>query len=80
MVEIRLGALSKPIKEQLESQGYYIEKVDYFQKIAKSISHLYIAGYITDSVKEKAYRKLCSEIAKKIKPLEKVEGVERERY
>lgn len=68
-MKIRLGSLIKPIEEQLKEQNLTCNNVNAFQRINDSISCLYLTGYITDTQKDKAYKKLAKEINKNAKSI-----------
>ena len=70
-IGIAFGALSEPIKKQLNEQGYTLENLreDKFEKLRKSILMLGFHGYISDSQQKKCFQKLIKEIIKEAKEL-----------
>jgi hypothetical protein len=67
-ITIEFGALVKPIRDQLCDQAVTISKksADRFEKIAHSITMLYLNGMITESVRDNARKKLMKEISNEI--------------
>jgi hypothetical protein len=61
---IEFGALVRPIKSQLESQGITLPKkdVERFEEIAYSIVFLHLQDIIPDSVRDNARKKLMIKI------------------
>ena len=57
-VEVAMGAMSKPLSEQLSPFGLPEEKICQLQKIADSITRLTILGYIPSSQTERSRKKL----------------------
>lgn len=69
-IEIGFGCLVKPIKEQLNDQGFTLESGDeeYLQRVADAINFLKF-GYITGSVVQSAQKKLMKKIVAAAKPI-----------
>ncbi|WP_339119161.1 hypothetical protein [Halomonas sp. BMC6] len=65
-LQIAMGALSPPLKEQVKDQGGVIDDKDAerLQRHCDAVTGLYIASYIPASVAEKARRKIMKDIAK----------------
>jgi hypothetical protein len=72
-IGIHFGALCKPIKIQLEEQGYTLPDEDNarFEKIRTAITLLYLQNIIPDGVHHKANMKLLKKIIKTVIPKEK---------
>lgn len=67
-IGIHFGALCKPIKEQLEKQGYTIAQEDsaFLQELADMIVMLHLHRIIPDSVRDNANKKLMAKIMEKV--------------
>ena len=63
---IEMGALAKPLKEQLDQYDLPELFVNHAEKISHSITMLYINGYIPESQTDKLRKKLVQSIGKKI--------------
>jgi hypothetical protein len=68
-LKIHFGALSDPIKEQVNAQGLSIHegRAEAFQEYAKAITYLWMGDLITDSMKESAQKKLFRKIANAVR-------------
>ena len=64
-ITIEFGALARPIKSQLESQGVTLPEDDVkrFEEIAYSIVFLHLQDIIPDSVRDNARKKLMKKIS-----------------
>lgn len=64
-ITIEFGALVRPIKSQLESQGILLPEKDTkrFEEIAYSIVFLHLQDIIPDSVRDNARKKLMKKIS-----------------
>lgn len=67
-LQIAMGAMSRPLKEQIEQQGGVIDEkdVERLQRHCDAVTGLYIASYIPASVAEKARQKIIKDIAKAV--------------
>lgn len=67
-LQIAMGAMSPPLKDQIEQQGGAIEEKDSerLQRHCDAVTGLYIASYIPASVAEKARQKIMKDIAKAV--------------
>lgn len=72
-IELRLGALSPSIKEQLAEQGYSTGQAAVFQGIADALCTLRIQGYLSKAIHDQSCRRLINAVAKSARPLN-VEG------
>lgn len=73
-MEIRFGALSPPLEEQVNEQGFTLgDKAEFFDKVSEAYITLRIGGYLTDSQCDSICKKLSKNIAKNCKELEKGE-------
>ena len=66
VMQIRLGALAPKLSKQLDAVGitnYDEEYLEVFQRDADSISRLSIRGFITDTIAEKARKRLIKKLA-----------------
>jgi len=71
---LRLGCLSDPIEEQLNSQGLTLgEFAKRVQDLADSMSKLYVLELLTEAEVARARKRLCKDMAKNIRPLSEVE-------
>lgn len=71
---MRLGCLAAPIEEQLNEQGLTLgESAQHMQSNADSISNLYIQDLLTEAETERARKRLCTLMGKKIRQLEDVQ-------
>ena len=73
MVGLHMGALCKPIEEQLKEQGIFIsvDNAMRFQKIADAIITLHLHRIIADGAAQKAREKLMMQISRCIHGMEK---------
>lgn len=69
MLEIRMGALSPSITEQLESQslGFDEERAAQFDMCKESIIHLACSGFMNDNERRSVEKKLFKAIEKHVK-------------
>lgn len=67
-IQIAMGAISPPLKEQIEKQGGVIDskEAERLQRHCDAVTGLYIASYIPASVAEKARQKIMRDIAKAV--------------
>lgn len=67
-LQIAMGAMSPPLKEQIKKQGGVIDEKDAerFQRHCDAVTGLYISSYIPASVAEKARQKIMKDIAKAV--------------
>ncbi|SNY95533.1 hypothetical protein [Halomonas sp. hl-4] len=67
-LQIAMGALSPPLKEQIEQQGGVIneKELERLQRHCDAVTGLYIASYIPAGVAEKARQKIMKDIAKAV--------------
>lgn len=61
-IEVVMGAISKPLSEQLAAFNLPQKTTDQLQKVADSITRLSICGYIPQSQAERCRKKLFKEI------------------
>lgn len=68
-LNLRFGAMSPTIKQQLNEQGYKIDNTDcvHFQKDAEAITRLRIRGMLNDSQCKSATDKLFKKISQSLK-------------
>ena len=64
--KLHIGALAPKLSEQLEKQGFMLDKVDYYEKIIDARTYLYLGGFISESTCEKITQKIFKEISKRI--------------
>jgi hypothetical protein len=65
-LQIAMGAMAPPLKDQIERQGGHIGEKDAerFQRRCDEVCGLVISGYIPRSVADKARQKIMKDIAK----------------
>lgn len=63
-VTIELGALAKPLSEQIPSGTIDSSDVEVFQKDSDAITRLYVRGYITGAQTATARKKLLRALQK----------------
>lgn len=73
---IEIGALAKPMKEQVAKYDLPERFVNHAEKINHSITMLYLNGYITESQTDKLRKKLVQSISNKIDQRNKEKVVE----
>lgn len=68
-MELRFGAMQKPIANQLKEQGYQFEKdkAETWQALSHSVSMCCIHGLISDGDRDKAFNRLYKKIENYIK-------------
>ena len=68
-IAIDFGALADSLKTQLTLQNFSCEETTLkkFEKLRDSINMLYIHSYLTDSEKDKKFRKLFNNLKKAVK-------------
>lgn len=68
-IAIDFGALADSLKTQLTLQNFSCEETNLkkFEKLRDSINMLYIHSYLTDSEKDKKFRKLFDNLKKAVK-------------
>ena len=71
-VELRMGALSPSIAEQLQSQGLGADEgtLAHWQKDADAIVRLAVRGLISPGESSRARKKLVKNVAKLVQPLQ----------
>ena len=63
-MEIELGALARPISEQIKNAGFELSGADAFDRDADAITRLYIRGVLTEGEAHKARTRLMKELGK----------------
>ena len=67
---ITLGALSDPIEQQLQRQGFTLrDRAKLLQAHANAITRLRIAGILTEAEAGRARKRLMREITSAVRPL-----------
>lgn len=66
-LDLHFGSLADPLEEQLKAKGVTLKNIKKYDLCMKSISTLYIHGYLTDSEREKVYKRFLKELEKDIK-------------
>ncbi len=70
-VGIRYGAISDPIEEQLNKQGFTLgERAKLVEKMAYGLVLNHMYGILTDSVYDRALQRLHKHIISQIKPMD----------
>lgn len=71
-MEIRFGALSPPLEEQVNKQGFTLgDKAEFFDKVSEAYITLRLGGFLTDSQADSICRKITRRLAKSCRKLEK---------
>ena len=67
-LQLRIGALSPPITDQLDEQGvlYDAEEAEWWEKWAFAIVNMAIHGIITDSERQRITQRLFKRIQEKL--------------
>lgn len=73
---IEIGALAKPLKEQLAKYDLPERFITHSEKINHSITMLYLNGYIPESQTDRLRKKLVQSISQKIDQRNKEKVVE----
>ena len=70
-IGINYGALSDPIEEQLNEQGFTLgEKAEFVEKMVYRLILNHVHGILTDSVYDRALQRLHKHIISQIKPMD----------
>jgi|GEM_PF-5362266 len=64
---LHIGALAKPLKEQLSEQGLTIDNVEYYEKVLEARTYLFLGGFVSDSENQKIVGRIFKELHKKVK-------------
>ena len=71
-MEFRFGALSPPLEEQVNAQGFTLgDKAEFFDKVSKAYITLRLSGILSDSQCDSICRKITRRLAESCRRLEK---------
>jgi hypothetical protein len=76
---IGFGALVPPISKQLKEQGFKFdtEKVKHFEKLRESITYLQFSDMLNDKAREKAIKKLFTQVRQHVMKKNKLKLVQK---
>lgn len=67
--ELHVGALAKPLSEQLSNQGFTLENTAYYESLIEARTRLFFSECITESECKKVTDRLFKLIARKVKEI-----------
>lgn len=68
-ITVSVGALARPLAEQLRKQGAKVDGVDKYDNDLNSATRLFMRGYMTGVMVKKVRDKILKDVFKNIQPM-----------